>query len=149
MRPALRKTRSVIPGGSDEEGQQPNRSAVGVAFAAAFILVWLIPAVDVLGREGDPADLMYAGVLAVGIAGAIIARLQPHGMARAVCATALAQALLAVIALLAGEPHSPSSSVSEILRLNGLFVALFVGSPWLFRHAAQAQPPAPAPTRRT
>jgi hypothetical protein len=45
---------------------------------------------------------MYIGVLAVGIIGAIVARFRPHGMARALFATALAQALVAVIALLAG-----------------------------------------------
>jgi hypothetical protein len=41
---------------------------------------------------------MYFGVLAVGISCALIARLQPHGMARALFATALAQALVATIA---------------------------------------------------
>ncbi len=56
------------------------RAAGGVAFAAAFILVWMIPAVGVLGVE--------------------------------------------------------------IVTLNGFFVALFVGSAWLFRHAAREQPPA-------
>jgi hypothetical protein len=42
-----------------------------------------------------------------------------------------------VIALLAGEHHSSGSSVSEILILNGFFVALFVGSAVLFLHAAR------------
>jgi hypothetical protein len=72
-------------------------------------------------------------VLAVGIIGAIIARFQPHGMARALFATALAQALVAVIARIAGMQRASYSSVSEILGLNGFFVALFVGSAWLFR----------------
>ena len=45
---------------------------------------------------------MYGGVLAVGIVGAIIARFQPDGMARALVATALAQMVVAVIALIAG-----------------------------------------------
>ncbi len=81
-------------------------------------------------------------MLAVGIIGAIIARFQPHGMARALFATALAQALVAVIALIAGMQHASYSSVSEILGLNGFFVALFVGSAWLFRYAAREQLPA-------
>ena len=59
-------------------------------------------AVGIIGTEDNPANLMYGGVLAVGIVGAIIARFQPHGMARALVATALAQALVAVIALIAG-----------------------------------------------
>ena len=81
---------------------------------------------------------MYGGVLAVGIVGAVIARFRPQGMARALLAMALAQALVAVIALIAGKHQAPISSVFEIVGLNGLFVALFLGSAWLFRHAARA-----------
>ncbi len=116
------------------------RFAVGLALATAFILVWLIGAVGVIGAEGDLFDLMYFGVLAVGILGAIIARFQPHGMARALVATAFAQALVAVIALIAGMHQAPYSSVGEILSFNGFFVALWVGSALLFRNAAREQP---------
>src|SRR5918998_5011915 len=70
------------------------RSVVGVALAAAFILVWINLAVGVIGTEDDLANLMYVGVLAVGIIGAIISRFRPHGMARALFATAIAQALV-------------------------------------------------------
>ncbi len=48
-------------------------------------------------------------------------------------------ALVALIALIAGKHHSPVSSVSEILLLNGFFAALFLGSAWLFRRAAHEQ----------
>jgi hypothetical protein len=119
------------------------RFAVGVALAAAFILDWLNLAVGVIGTSGDPANVMYVGVLAVGIIGAIIARFQPPGMARALFATALAQALVAVIALIFGLGSSLSPPV-EILALNGFFVALFVGSAWLFLYAAREQTPAGA-----
>jgi peptidoglycan/LPS O-acetylase OafA/YrhL len=115
------------------------RSAIGVALAAAFILVWLSLGVGIIGKDGDPANLMYFGVLAVGIIGAIIARLQPHGMARALFATALAQALVAAIALIAGL-GLPWSGPAEILVLNGFFIALFAGSAWLFRRAARGHP---------
>jgi hypothetical protein len=67
-------------------------------------------------------------------------------MARTLLAMALAQTLVAVIALIAGKHQAPLSSVSEILGLNGMFVALFLGSAWLFRQAARRQAPA-APTR--
>ncbi len=125
-------------------GNTAYKSAVGLALATPFLLVWIIGAVGVLGRAGDRADLMYIGVFAVGIMGAIIARFQPHGMARALFATALAQALVAVIALIAGMHQAPYSSVGEILGLNGFFVALFLGSAWLFRNAAREQTPAGA-----
>jgi hypothetical protein len=120
------------------------RAAVTVGLAAAFILVWLMGAVGIIGEDGDPADLMYLGVLAVGIIGTVIARLRPHGMARALLAMALAQALVAVIALIAGKHEAAISSVFEILGLNAFFVALFIASAWLFRHAARRQPPAGA-----
>ena len=58
------------------------RFAVGVALAALFILVWMNAAVGgILGD--DPANMMYFGVLLVGFIGAIIARLEPQGMSRA------------------------------------------------------------------
>jgi len=120
-------------------GNIAHRAAVGVALAAAFMLVFLVGAVGVIGEDGDRADLMYGGVLAVGIIGALIARFRPQGMARALLATALAQALVAVIALIAGKHEAPISSVAEIVLLNGLFVALFIGSAWLFQHAARNQ----------
>jgi hypothetical protein len=119
------------------------RFAAGVALAAAFILVWLSLGVGIIGADGDPANMMYFGVLAVGIIGAIIARFRPPGMARALLATALAQAMVAVIALIfgLGLPWSPPV---EILALNGFFIALFVGSAMLFRHAGREQTPAGA-----
>ena len=43
------------------------RSAVGIALGAAVILVWLSLGVGIIGADGDPANLMYFGVLAVGI----------------------------------------------------------------------------------
>ena len=119
-------------------------SAVGVALAAAFILLWLMGAVGIIGVEGDRADLMYFGVLAVGLIGAIIARFRPQGMARALFAMALAQASVAVIALIAGKHRDPVTSVPELVGLNGFFVALFIGSAWLFRRAARQHPPAGA-----
>jgi CHASE2 domain-containing sensor protein len=106
-----------------------------VALGAAFLLVWLSLGVGIIGADGDRANLMYFGVLAVGILGALIARFRPQGMARALVATALAQALVAVIALVLGlgDPWSPPA---EIVALNGFFIALFAGSAWLFRRAA-------------
>ena len=119
------------------------RAAVGVALAVAFLLAWVNLAVGIIGTEDDPANLMYVGVLAVGIIGAIVARFRPSGMARALFATALAQASVAVIALIFGLGSRWSPPV-EILGVNGFFVALFVGSALLFRHAAREQTPAGA-----
>lgn len=115
------------------------RAAAGVALAGALLLVWVNLAVGVIGSEDNPANLMYLGVLAVGIVGAAVARLRPHGMARALFATALAQAVVAVIALVAGL-GLPESGPMEIVLGNGLFVALFAGAAALFREAARKGP---------
>ncbi|MAG37271.1 MAG: hypothetical protein CL878_13640 [Dehalococcoidia bacterium] len=115
------------------------RAAVGLAVAAALMLVWMNLAVGILGNEEHPANLMYSGVLAVGVIGAIIARFRPRGMASALFATALAQAVVAAIALIAGMHQLPGSSVTEIVNLNGFFVALFAISASLFRRAPLAQ----------
>jgi hypothetical protein len=117
-------------------GDVAYRAAVGVAVAAILILVWVNLAVGLIGSEGNPANLIYVGVLALGIIGAIIARLRSHGMARALLATALAQALVAGIALIAGMDQYPGSSVSKIVTLNVFFVAMWVGSAMLFRRAS-------------
>jgi hypothetical protein len=79
---------------------------------------------------------MYLGVLAVGFNGVIIACFQPHGMARALFATAIAQTLVAVIALIAGMHQYPGSSVTEIVNVNVFFVVLWVGSAVLFQRAS-------------
>ncbi len=111
------------------------RAAIGVALAAGCILVWLSLGVGIIGKDGDPANLMYFGVLAVGIVGALVARFRAHGMARALFAMAFAQALVAAIALFA-RLGLPWSGPAELVLLNGFFVAMFAGSACLFRRAA-------------
>jgi hypothetical protein len=118
-------------------GNRAYRAAVAIALAAAFILIWVNAAVGLIGSEDDPANVMYGGVLAIGIIGAILARFQAQGMARAMLATALAQALVGVIALVAGWGATGPRWPLDVLGLTGFFVALFGGSAWLFQKAAR------------
>lgn len=111
------------------------RSAAGLALVAAFLLIWINLAVGVIGSEDNPTNLMYAGVLAIGIIGAFVSRFRASGMARAMVATAMAQALVAAIALVAmlsGDDAEPIGGVTQIVALNGLFVVLWLLSAWLF-----------------
>jgi hypothetical protein len=110
------------------------RFATGLALAAAFLIVWLNVAAGLIGIEDDdPANLLYVGVLAIGSMGALIARFRPRGLAHALFATALAQALVGAIAL----KYPNTASPVQIVLLHGLFVALFAGSGLLFRYAAR------------
>ena len=113
-------------------GSSSYRAAVAVALAGAFALVWVNLAVGIIGSEGDPANRMYAGVLAVGVAGALLARFRPGGMARALLATAVAQVLVGVIALVGG--------LGQAFLATGGFVALWLASAWLFRRSPEAWP---------
>ncbi len=119
------------------EPRSAYRLAIVAALATGLILLWVIGAVGLIGVEGDPFDRSYGGVLAVGVIGALIARVRPGGMARAMVGAAFAQALVAVIALIIGKQHSPVSSVVEILGLNGFFVVLWLVSARLFIRAAR------------
>jgi len=109
------------------------RAAVGVAVVTAVLLVWINGAVGIIGD--GPVNLMYFGVLAVGLIGALIARFRPRGMARALFATALAQFLVPVIALIIWKPDF-APGVLKVFGLNAFFVMLFVGSALLFRRAS-------------
>ena len=106
-----------------------------LALGASFLLAWVSPGVGLIGADGDPANAMYIGVFAVGGVGALVSRLRPRGMARTLVGMAVAQAVIAAIALFGGLGR-PWSGPLEIVLSNGFFVALFVGSAWLFRRAA-------------
>ena len=111
-------------------GHSAYRAAVGIAVVTGFILVWINLAVGIIGNEDNVLNLMYGGVLVVGAAGAVIARLRPQGMARALVATAIAQALVAVTAQVAGH---------FTWVLTAVFVALWLTSARLFGKAAHEQ----------
>jgi hypothetical protein len=120
-------------------GSRFYRAAVAVGVAAAFILIWVNLAVGIIGPEGHPANLMHGGVLAIWIAGALLARFRPRGMARASVATALAQLAAGVVALAAGWGPTGESGPGAILFLSCFFAAPWFLSAWLFRKAAGEQ----------
>ena len=118
-------------------GSLTYRLGAGVALFAAFLLIWINLAVGIIGSEGEPANLLYVGVLVVGVAGAIVARFRADAMARAMLVTAGAQALVGVVALAAGWEKTGPRWPLDVLGLTVFFVARFGGSAWLFRQAAR------------
>jgi hypothetical protein len=120
-------------------GNVAYRAAAGVAVVAAFILVWMNLAVGIIGSEDNSANLMYAGVLAVGVLGAFLVRFKPRGMARALAATALAQVSVGAIALIAGLGSTGANWPQVIVVLTGFFTTLWLVSAWLFGKAAREE----------
>ena len=111
-------------------GTTTHRIAVAIMAGAALLLVWINLAVGIIGEPGNPANLLYFGVLAVLVIGASIARLEPRAMSLVLFATAGAQALVAVIALVAGQPVKGPVDL--------VFIGLWVASGLLFRQASVA-----------
>lgn len=120
-------------------GNTAYRLAVGVALATGLFLVWSNLAVGLIGSEDNPANLLYGGVLAVGIIGAIMARFRAQGMVRVLLATAAVQALVPVVALLIWKPALDWSLVGGF-GVTAFFVALWVGAALLFRRAGAVSP---------
>jgi hypothetical protein len=122
-----------------KDGTTAYRAAVGVAVATALVLVWVNAAVGIIGDD-EFYNLMYFGVLAIGMIGALIARLQPRGMARALFAMAVGQMLVPLIVLaipsLRGALWEPPGPVGVFV-LNAFFATLWIGSAWLFWKAAR------------
>lgn len=131
----------VVPCGLLELATRLSRSlfyrlGFGIALVAGFVLIWMNLAVGIIGSEDNPANLMYAGVLAIGATGAILARLRAKGMAIALVVMAVAQALVSATAVLGGYFTVP---------LDAVFITLWLGSAWLF-HTAARQETAPVGT---
>lgn len=112
----------------------PYRVAAGLAVTGTVLLIWITLAVGIIGSDDNPANAMFLGVLIVEVIGVFLARFRPQGLARALFATAFAQALVAAIAVIA-RMQSPESGMVEILALNAFFVTLFVASAILFQRA--------------
>jgi len=107
------------------------RAASGIAIVTAFLTVWVNLAAGMLGSEQNPANLLFGGVLLVGLLGVVIAMFKPAGMARAMLATALAQAAMAVYALVGGY--------AEVTLHIAFFVLPWLLSAQLFKKAAREE----------
>ncbi|GHA27076.1 hypothetical protein GCM10007989_23630 [Devosia pacifica] len=78
------------------------RAAAALGLLTALVSIWATLAVGIIGDEGNPLNAVYPAVIAIAAAGVWVSRLEAKGMARAIGATAVAQALVTVFALPAG-----------------------------------------------
>ncbi len=103
----------------------------GIAVAAAFLMTWANLAVGIIGNEDNPANLIFFGVLAVGLVAVLWSRLEARGMARAMVITAIAQAAACVAAFVLDGAH--------VFVLTAVFMAMWLLAAQMFRKAAQQQ----------
>ncbi|HYE76072.1 MAG TPA: hypothetical protein VEF04_22185, partial [Blastocatellia bacterium] len=123
----------------------PARIGFGVAVFTGFVLIWMNLAVGIIGSEDNPANVLFAAVIAVAFFGAIIAKFEAPGMAKALTVTAVAQFLVPIIAIVMFRPDF-SPGVAKVFVLNLFFVGLWLTSATFFRKAAELGPPS-APGR--
>lgn len=111
------------------------RFGAGLAVVAAFLTVWVNGAVGMIGSEDNPYNLAFGGVLFVALVGAVLARFEAIGMARAMVVAGIGQAIAGALGLAADVR-------------GGLFSMAFAGlwllSAALFWNAAREQPEAGA-----
>lgn len=127
----------VVELGARASGNRAYRAGVGLAVLTAFLLIWPLLAVGVVGHEGNPANLMFVAVLAIAAIGAILARGRPAGLVSAMGAAALAQLaahLVAYVADLGGE--EPNRGLVLLIGLG--YTGLWLLSAACFRAAARA-----------
>jgi hypothetical protein len=113
------------------------RVAAGIACFTGLFLIWVNLAVGIIGDENNSANMMFFGVLSIGIIGAILVRLEPKGMARVLCVMAGAQILIAVIALIGNLGSTSMNWPRDVLGVTGILVTLWLISAALFREAAR------------
>lgn len=115
------------------------RAGVAFALASAFFLIWVNLAVGIVGDEDNPANLMFFGVVLVGIIGAFLARFRPRGMAVAMGIAAAAELLVDLITFAFGLAKPPPPLPAQAV-LIALFAAPMMISAALFRRAAGNRP---------
>lgn len=117
------------------------RVAFIVGLLAAFLLFWVNAAVGIIGSENQEANLLYGGVLVVGLVGSIISRFQPKGMSTTLLVAAIAQVLVPLIALIVWPPSeiSWSPGIMGVFLLSSFFAFLFYLSSRLFRRSLDSQ----------
>ena len=115
------------------------RGGVAAALATAFLLVWINGAVGIIGNEANPANLMFLGIIGIAVVGAVVARFEAAGMARAMAVTALAELLVGVIVFFDRPGATEPPGLPGVPVLIGLFALAWLLSAWLFRKAAQTK----------
>lgn len=106
------------------------RAAAAVALGVSFMIVWANAAVGMIGDEDNAYNLLFLGVIALALLGAIVARFRAGGMAAAMLVAGIVHAGVA----LGGMGTDMRGAIFSAVFALGWFV-----SAALFRHAASAR----------
>lgn len=121
-------------GGAWELGMRTSSSisyrlGVTAAVGTAFLLVWATLAVGFIGNEEHPANLMYAGLLIVGLIGAVLAQFRAGGLAVTLVVMAIGQMAAGAVGAGLGQ--------YEAIKPTVVFTLMWLGAAALFAKAAR------------
>lgn len=111
------------------------KAACALSLFSSLLMVWSNLAVGLIGHESTPINLLYFGVLGLGIIGTFIAGFKPYAMARVLFIMATGVVGITVIALMFDMQELPGSSFTEVIGVNAFFITLFMISAGLFQFA--------------
>ena len=83
------------------------RIAAILALGGGFLMVWANLAVGIIGNENNPQNMLFFGVLAAGLIGALLARFKACGLAATLRVMAVLQLLLGIAAWALGWAFLP------------------------------------------
>jgi hypothetical protein len=82
-----------------------------MSVGGGFLMVWANLAVGIIGNEENPQNLIFYGVLLIGLAGALYTRFDPQGLKWTLRTMAAAQLAVFLIALSLGWALLPVFTV--------------------------------------
>lgn len=115
------------------------RAGVLGAVGTSILLFWVNGAIGFLGDEGNPANLVFLGVIVIAVAGSVLAGFRARGMAYAMFAAAAAQGVIGAVAIPAGWSSPGAAGLYEVAMGSTLFVSLWLMTAGLFRLAARTR----------
>jgi len=118
-------------------GSMAYRLGAGLAVLDSFLLIWVNGAVGVIGDEDNPANLTFIAIIMIAAAGAIAARFEARGMARAMTIAFVLNAALAVLTPVYGWGADEPPGTLGLTMLIGGFATLWGLSAALFAKAAR------------
>lgn len=113
------------------------RAAFGIGVLNTLGLVWLNAAVGIIGNEGNPANLMFAAVLAIAVGGTIATRFRSRKMVSVMFWTAAAQFFAGFAALSMGWGSDGARYPYDIIGCTGAFTVAWLVAAILFRADAK------------
>jgi len=118
-------------------GSMAYRLGAGLAVLVSLLLVWINGAVGVIGDEDNPANLMFIAIIVVAAAGAVAARFEARGMARAMTIAFVLNAAIAALVPVYGWGADEHPGMPGLVALVGGFAAMWGLSAALFAKAAR------------